>query len=137
MVWTGTKALVAGIIAEIVLRAIALFVVLRGTVLLNFAREKNSKTWLKKLKETVSPFQWFTLLCVWDVNYEKPHRARAFICLYNWMLWTLLLPLGAMLLSFVTPLPIEIARVLFRWHFYLDLIVLFPVNIYILRKFNS
>lgn len=135
MVWTGSKALCAVVIGEIILRLITVIWFFRITVRC-LLRVKNSKTMIRKARQGADKWKQITLLCFWNAKSDQQWLLRGLIGIYNYMLFTILLPLIAMILYYVKLCPMEVVHNLFAVHFYMDMLISIPVEIYTLRRFG-
>lgn len=135
MVWTGSKALCAVVIGEIILRLIEVIWFLRISIgwLL---RVKNSKTTIRKTRQGTDKWKRITMLCFWNAKSDQQWLLRGLIGIYNFMLFTMLFPLLAMILYYVKLCPMEVADKLLAVHFYMDMAISIPVGIYTLRRFG-
>lgn len=136
MIWSGSKALIAAIIMEIIQRLITVIWVFRIAVgwLL---KVKNSKTMVRKTRQAASRWEKITMVCFWNAKCDQRGLLRLFISIYNFMLFTIPLPLCAMLLYYEGVFSMEAAQRLHSIHFNLDIFVSTPVCIYTLRKFGN
>lgn len=136
MIWTGSKAVMVAIVGEIILRLITVIWVLRIGIgwLLSV---KNSKTMIRKTRQAASRWEKITLGCFWNAKSDQRYLLRSFIIVYNYMLFTMLLPLGAMLLYYAGILPIAVPDYWSTSHFFMNVSVSVPTCIYILRRFGN
>lgn len=135
MIWTGSNAVIAAIVGEIIHRLISVIWLLRASVVWLLS-VKNSKTMIRKTKRAASRWENITMACFWNAKSDRPWLLKLFIIVYNYMLFTILLPLGAMLLYYVGVLPLAVP---FHWvivHCDLNVIISVPVGIYTLRRFG-